>query len=809
MTAGTQTRVALAAFAATMLTALTLVPLIRGSDWLVVTLVVVSLTVGVGASLRLVTEQPVVIAVAEAAMLVITLTGLFSRDTAVVGVLPGPAAIESLRVLVADGLDVTRHDSPPVDAAPGLLLLVSGGLGIVGLLVDLVAVTRRRPAAAGLPLLAVYCVPAAVLPGGLPWTYFLLCGAGYLVLVSADAGDRVRAWGRVLSGSTARSGGRPGVRPAARSVASLGGPLSGARRVAATCLVIAAAVPALVPGLEGPLLNQGSSTGQGKGGGTITVVNPLLNLRADLTSRSSAVVIRYTTDAASPQPLRIVTDDQFTGTVWQPSTGSLARSQTVQTGLPSPPGLSPTVATTEHSTRISIGALAQTYLPLPYPTRRVDIQGTWLWEPRTLNVVGEDLTTQNLSYTATYLLVTPTSAQLSAAGKPPAEVVARYAPTEGLPASIARQARTVAGLGTPHEQAVRLQAWFRNGGGFTYSEKSPGNGRTDSGQNSVAAFLQDRTGYCVHFASAMAVMARTLGIPSRVAVGFLPGTPERPDTYAITLREAHAWPELYFEGIGWVRFEPTPATRSGPPPVWTMTQPAPEPDPSAGTATGTGPSPTPPTQPHPDLPDAATGTGGTQSGPLQWLRSLPWQVLEVVALALLGLAVPRLATELARRRRWRRAGTAAQRAEAAWEELRLSLQDLGVRWAASWTPRALQLRLVRERGLDPAQEAAMARLVADLERARYAPPGTQVRPVAELRADVRTVVAGVAASVTAGLRRRALLLPASGLAALKSSDSASSATFLQSFGRNSCRNVTPGPGAPARSTRIRHQSPQK
>jgi transglutaminase-like putative cysteine protease len=777
VTEGTQTRVTLAGFAATILTALTLAPLIRGSDWLVVTLVVVSLTVGVGASLRLVTEQPVVIAVAEAAMLVITLTALFSRDAAIARVLPGPAAIDSLWMLVADGLHDTRHDSPPVEAAPGLLLLVSGGVGIIGLLVDLVAVTLRRPAAAGLPLLAVYCVPAAVLPGGLPWTYFLLCGAGYLVLVGADARDRVRAWGRVLSGSAAgrpaaTSGARPGAMPGAR----LGGPLSGVRWVTATCLVIAAAVPALVPGLDGPLLDQGRSTGQNKDGGTITVVNPLLNLRADLTSRSNAVVIRYTTDVAGPQPLRIVTDDQFTGTVWQPSTGSLARSQTVQTGLPSPPGLSPTTATTEHSTRISIGALSQTYLPLPYPTRRVDIQGTWLWEPRTLNVVGEDLTTQNLSYTATYLLVTPTSAQLSAAGKPPAEVLARHAPPEGLPASIARQARTVAGLGTPYEQAVRLQAWFRNDGGFTYSEKSPGNGRTDSGQNAVATFLRDRTGYCVHFASAMAVMARTLGIPSRVAVGFLPGTPERPGTYAITLRDAHAWPELYFEGIGWTRFEPTPATRTGPPPAWTMAQSAPEPDPSAGASTtATGPSSTPTTQPHPGLPDAATGAGGPQAGPLQWLRSLPWQVLAMVTLALLGLAVPRLATELARRRRWHRAVTGAQRAEAAWEELRLSLQDLGVRWAASWTPRALQLRLVRERGLDPAQEAAMARLVADLERARYAPPGTQVRPAAELRTDVRAVVAGVAASVDAGPRRRALLLPASGLALLRSRDPESSA----------------------------------
>jgi hypothetical protein len=76
------------------------------------------------------------------------------------------------------------------------------------------------------------------------------------------------------------------------------------------------------------------------------------------------------------------------------------------------------------------------------------------------------------------------------------------------------------------------------------------------------------------------------------------------------------------------------------------------------------------------------------------------------------------------------------------------------------------LRLVRERGLDPDQTAAMSRLVSDLERARYAPPGATVRPTAELRDDVRTVVGAVAASVAAGVRRRARLFPSSGVASL-------------------------------------------
>lgn len=756
MTGATQARVALAAFAATMLGALTLAPLIQGLAWLVATFVVVALTAGVGASMRQVTSQALIVTAAELAMLVITLTALFARDAAVWGVLPGPAAVDVLRELVSQGLDITRHDAPPVDSTRGLLLLAAGGVGVIGLLVDLIAVTLHRPAAAGLPLLAVYCVPAAVLPDGLPWVYFLLCGAGYLVLVGADAGDRVRTWGRVLSGG-------PG-----GSEAGLGGPLSGARRVAATCLVIAVAGPALVPGLGGRFIGQGSGSGPGPGHGTtINVVNPILNLRADLGSRGDQPVIRYTTDVQSPQPLRIVTDDQFTGTLWQPSTGSLARSQDVRNGLPDPPGLSRSVPTTRHTTTIKIGALAQTYLPLPYPTTEVDVEGLWLWDARTLNVVGEGVTTQNLAYTATYLEVMPTPEQLAAVGPPPPDVLKSYGTLpKDLPAVIARTAREVAGRGTPWEQAAKLQAWFRNGGGFSYSEQAPGSGRTDSGQDAVATFLKDRTGYCVHFASAMAVMARSLGIPARVAVGFLPGSTTDGRNYTITLRNAHAWPELYFEGVGWVRFEPTPATRTGQPPAWTLPPRTTEPAPSTSASAGAGPSVQPSARPRPDLPDPTAGAAGGSSGPLQWLKAIPWRVVGIVALVLLVLAAPRLATELVRRRRWHRATTDVQRAEAAWEELRQSLQDLGVGWAASWTPRALQLRLVRERELDPGRQAAMARLVADLERARYAPPGAGVRTAGELREDVRAVVSGVAASVAPGIRRRAALFPASGLAAL-------------------------------------------
>ena len=71
-------------------------------------------------------------------------------------------------------------------------------------------------------------------------------------------------------------------------------------------------------------------------------------------------------------------------------------------------------------------------------------------------------------------------------------------------------------------------------------------------------FLQTRRGLCEQFASTFAVMARTLGIPSRVAVGFTPGELNGDGSYSVFGKNAHAWPEVWFDGIGWVDFEPTP-----------------------------------------------------------------------------------------------------------------------------------------------------------------------------------------------------------------------------------------------------------
>lgn len=117
------------------------------------------------------------------------------------------------------------------------------------------------------------------------------------------------------------------------------------------------------------------------------------------------------------------------------------------------------------------------------------------------------------------------------------------------------RAKHVAGeTRSPYAAVVALEAWLRSTGGFTYSEQ-PG---TTPGLPPLVGFvIKTKTGYCQHFAGAMAVMLRLLGIPSRVAAGFLPGS-YHDDFWQVTDHDAHTWVEVWFPRYGWLPFDPTP-----------------------------------------------------------------------------------------------------------------------------------------------------------------------------------------------------------------------------------------------------------
>ncbi len=106
---------------------------------------------------------------------------------------------------------------------------------------------------------------------------------------------------------------------------------------------------------------------------------------------------------------------------------------------------------------------------------------------------------------------------------------------------------------SPYAAVLALESWFRRRGGFVYDEQPP---RTE-GPPLVSFATRTKAGYCQHYAGAMAVMLRLLGVPARVAVGFTSGTYED-GGWVVTDHEAHAWVEVWFAGQGWIPFDPTP-----------------------------------------------------------------------------------------------------------------------------------------------------------------------------------------------------------------------------------------------------------
>ena len=163
---------------------------------------------------------------------------------------------------------------------------------------------------------------------------------------------------------------------------------------------------------------------------------------------------------------------------------------------------------------------------------------------------------RNQSYTNVSLVSTATTQQLLNAGTDyPDWVKDRYLQLPlNLPARVRALTREVVeGISTPYDQVVAIQEYLRR---ITYDQyiNAP-----PAGRDAVDWFLfENRRGYCDYYASAMAVMCRILGIPARISQGYTPGEYVASSRgYLVRQLDAHAWPEVYFPGYGWIDFEPT------------------------------------------------------------------------------------------------------------------------------------------------------------------------------------------------------------------------------------------------------------
>ncbi len=647
--------------------------------------------------------------------LIASVTFFFGGKTAILQVVPLP---ETVGVWVELGRDAGKsivEQAVPAEATNSIVFVLAVAGGAAALLADALAYPLRVPALSAIPAVAMLAVPVVVLPGGFDPVFFVLAAGAYLLVLYAHRRSRHPA---------------PAVAIGAVSVA--------------VALMLPGALP---PG--------NAFAGSGSSASTQIGVNPIIDLGEDLRRPEPLHAFSYTTTASEPLYFKVTTFETFTDR-WHP-VSTQERPENSVDAIGPPFGLSPQVQRAEVVTEVKIGSrLTGRWLPVPYPPVSVSgLAGAWFWEPSGLSIRTEPSTVRGQTYEVTSLELQPTAEQLRASGtRVPDGLDYLIALDEPFPPIIEKTAFEVAGdEPTNYDKALALQEFLANGD-FTYSEFAPVDDGFNGAQIGVLGeFLEEKEGYCVHFASAMAIMARYLGIPSRLAAGFQPGVevhePGEPDRFEVTTHDLHAWPELYFEGVGWVRFEPTPGR--GDLPDYEANIAAPADDVLGGAI-----APVPTQRAEDRLPGQLSIAGDIISARDFWrvVQTIAY-IAGALALAAALASVPFAWRRLRRKRRLARIRSGRDAESAAWSEVVDTATDLGFGPLHGSSARQFTGRLLRLMTADA--RAALERLRDAVEASSYA--REPAAPVTE--ADVLLILTGLAEAAEQSDRRKALLLPRS------------------------------------------------
>ncbi len=417
--------------------------------------------------------------------------------------------------------------------------------------------------------------------------------------------------------------------------------------------VVAGAVGPRIPGADAEPIYE---TKGGNGGSVTEVISPLVDIRSRLTNRRTTEL--FVVEANADSYWRSSALPKFDGRTWGLPERGLERTN----------GALSTAATgsIEIRQRITVAALGGALLPAaadPIAASGSD-ELRFNADAATLVKTGEALA-EGDTFEVVSAAPRFTAAQLAAATSLDPGDPIYFALPENFPSSVVEITRSVVGdAPSSYEAALALQNWFH--AEFDYSlEVQEGHGN-----NAIENFLNDRVGYCEQFAGTYAAMLRTIGIPSRVSVGFTPGTNDGSNRYSVIGRNAHAWPEVWFDGLGWVPFEPTPGRGApgaedytgraqqqddgpagGEPesaPADDAITPAPVPTtPPSSIPGGVTPTTVPSAaSPTPNLPDPTAGAAPAASDDGS---SVPWRLLAALLLIGGALSAPALARRVRRR----------------------------------------------------------------------------------------------------------------------------------------------------------------
>ncbi len=727
------------------------------TGWWAPALLMTAVLVGTSALVRLLTGSAVLGTLVQFLLAVVWLLRSHLSDTLVFGVLPTPSTAGAIGRHGKAAADLLANSTAPVPNHPSLDLMLLAVIALVVVLTDAAVHTVRSVLIAAVPPLLVFVVLAANRTETQPVWWFLALAACWAALLA-------------LHHSAETAG------PSGRGLGVLGAPgrgvmLSTAAALTVVGVVAALTLPSVLPEREQRLVGRGlaSDTSLATVGFTET-----MDLESDLNSTDERPVILWHTDAEDPGPLRVTSTNRFVDDRWEPQ-----RGRSSQEILDDPRAVDGAVA--DRLPRVEFSSVLKTTreefavtangIPTPFlatPSFPVDLRSP-------VEVTGDPVTDA--------VWISQDAARYEGAGLEPTVPDELPAPEElqglsdGYTAVPAELKDTISSLNeqvvtpdaAPLDQAREMQAYLRNGD-FEYSLDAA---EPRTGESMVQAFLRERRGYCTHYATTMIMMAREQGIPARLAMGMLPGSetdgdvgrgsdvgPER----LVKRSDAHAWPELYFQGVGWLRFEPTPSERSAAVPAYSQptAAPSPSPSPSEASPSPSEASPSPsessatPSQSSPS-PSSSKESSADEGGQDWWKPVLG--VLAALVLLALALCVLPWRARRAREAIWQREQSPWS---AAWEALRLDLLDRGVTTRSTDSVREQARHVLAQR--EHVDTGALQELAERVEHARYARPD-DAAAAADARGQADALREQVLASVDAhegGLDRlRRRLFPAS------------------------------------------------
>jgi transglutaminase-like putative cysteine protease len=574
----------------------------------------------------------------------LTLPAFFARSK--YAGFPTATSIRAALRLIGSGLTEAPRAVPPLDPEARYMILVWTAMLFLGFL-GAAWVVVRRPVGAVISALGIVTFAGSLGDGAGRMLFAGAAVAATIAFFLSEGRQRIEKW-------------------ASRSISV---PVWFGVPTLLAASGVALAAPFLLG--EAPLVELRSAIRP-----RLVIIKPLTDIRRQLKVTPPLEVMRV--ESARATYWRLTSLDRYDGREWVLE----AKPRPVRNGAVSAPTPPATGEFLEQRYRLT--SLLSPWMPAAYAARSVDAPARVELDSPSQTLLLPDKDSPGLAYTVRSQLPN-VPANVPA---PPQSGASSYEKAFG---GIARP--IVAGSHTPLEAAQRLEAHFR---AYTYDEDV-------AGGHSVArlgSFLRERAGYCEQFAATMTLMLRGLGIPARVAVGFLPGG-EVGGEFVVSTREAHAWVEANIPGAGWTTFDPTPGrgNASAAPPEATSEPATPPPVPQETSV----PASTPETQRFPE--DVTEPVAGGIPA------VLPWSILAVVVAA----AIP---VSKRVRRQMRRSGDPVAATLGAWAEFVDRGRELG------WSPREWETHsefTKRTAGVEDGHGKVLAQMSA---RALYGPPGT-------------------------------------------------------------------------------------